>query len=118
LKSDPVAIKAVKTGDRKKDKALQPAEKPAPMVLEDASNVQTQPVSSKAAKSVESVPAPLKLRLKAIGPDGKTAVFGGPGVPSPIPVKVGQSLPNGDTVVSIDLGAGKVKTTKQEFSIE
>lgn len=56
--------------------------------------------------------------LVAITPDGRFAVFTNPSTRLPQQFKVGDQLPTGDAVRSIDFKEGKVITTAKEYSLD
>lgn len=56
--------------------------------------------------------------LIAITPDGKLAVFTNPKTRLPQQFKIGDQLPGGDIVRSIDAKAGKVVSSSKEYSFE
>ena len=56
--------------------------------------------------------------LVAITPDGKIAVFTNPHTRMPEQFKVGDKLPTGDTVKTIDAQSGKVVTSSKEYGLE
>ena len=56
--------------------------------------------------------------LVAVTPDGKFALFSNPTTRMPEQFKVGNRLPTGDTIRSIDVKSGKVVTTAKEYELE
>lgn len=56
--------------------------------------------------------------LIAITPDGKVAVFTNPKTKLPQQFKIGEQLPGGDTIRSIDAKEGKVVTSMKEYSLD
>jgi hypothetical protein len=56
--------------------------------------------------------------LVAVTPDGKFALFSNPTTRMPEQFKVGDRLPKGDTIRSIDVKSGKVVTTAKEYELE
>lgn len=63
-------------------------------------------------------PAARGTGLVAITPDGKSAVFTNPKTRLPEQFKVGDQLPNGETVRSVDYKEGRVLTSSKEYSLE
>jgi hypothetical protein len=56
--------------------------------------------------------------LLAITPDGKFAVFTDPATRLPKQFKIGDKLPSGDTIKSIDVKQGKVLAGAKEYTLE
>jgi hypothetical protein len=56
--------------------------------------------------------------LVAITPDGKIALFTNPKTRLPERFKVGDKLPSGETLKSIDTSSGKVVTDSKEYVLE
>ncbi len=56
--------------------------------------------------------------LVAVTPDGKFALFSNTTTRMPEQFKVGDRLPTGDTIRSIDVKSGKVVTTAKEYELE
>ena len=54
----------------------------------------------------------------AITPDGKIALFTNPKTRLPERFKVGDKLPSGETLKSIDTSSGKVVTDSKEYVLE
>jgi hypothetical protein len=63
-------------------------------------------------------PAVRGVGLVAITPDGKSAVFTNPKTRLPEQFKVGDQLPSGETVRSVDYKEGKVVTSSKEYSLD
>lgn len=78
-----------------------------------ASNT-TVPVKADQAKP----PVVRGVGLVAITPDGKSAVFTNPKTRLPEQFKVGDQLPSGETVRSVDYKEGKVVTSSKEYSLD
>jgi hypothetical protein len=73
------------------------------------------------AGAVASPAKPTLLRGKgliAITPDGKVAVFTNPTTKLPQQFKIGEHLTGGDTILSIDVKAGKVISSSKEYSLD
>jgi len=88
-----------------------------------------QPASKAPAPTTAMVPAaapaaavkptqPRGMGLLAIAPDGKSAAFTNPKTRLPEQFKVGDHLPNGETVRSIELKDGRVVTNAKEYGLE
>jgi hypothetical protein len=89
---------------------------PAPTVPAQAA----VPVNQ-SAPAVPPAPKPPIERgtgLIAITPDGKVAVFTNPKTKLPQQFKIGEQLPGGDTIRSIDAKEGKVVTSMKEYSLD
>ena len=56
--------------------------------------------------------------LVALTPDGKAALFTNPSTRLPEKFGVGEKLPSGEMIKSIDVGAGVVKTDMREYHLE
>jgi hypothetical protein len=69
-------------------------------------------------RASSTAPAARTAGLVAITPDGKMAVFTNPATKLPQPFKVGDRLPSGETLRSIDAKEGKVVTTSKDYSLE
>lgn len=110
--------------------AAAPAAAPAP--TKPSTGPATAPVAAGVAKlapahPAASAPAPVPTEkpaaehgtgLIAITPDGKLAVFTNPKTRLPQQFKIGDQLPGGDIVRSIDAKAGKVVSSSKEYSFE
>lgn len=90
---------------------------PAPAANKPAAN---NPVAVAAPKPENTTrpPAARGTGLVAITPDGKSAVFTNPKTRLPEQFKVGDQLPNGETVRSVDYKEGRVLTSSKEYSLE
>lgn len=78
-----------------------------------------QPVKDVSARRGGAAASPQPtVGLIAITPDGKTAVFTNPTTKLPQPFKIGEQLPSGETIRSIDTKAGKVATSAKEYSLD
>lgn len=98
-----------------------PAAAPAPAQLSTAQPApQAVAAQVAAARPVSPPPArgPSGHGLVTITPDGKIAVFTNPKTRLPEQFKVGDTLPNGETVRSIDAKEGRVATSSKEYSLE
>jgi len=116
-------------------------DKPAAVVLDEVATSQvlkgapaaplakTASTQSPAARppvqaNVQPTPSPVAAStprasgLVAIGPDGKVAVFTNPTTRMPEQFKVGDRLPSGETLKSIDAASGRVVTTAKEYGLE
>jgi hypothetical protein len=72
-----------------------------------------------AAPAAAAKPAqPRGMGLLAIAPDGKSAAFTNPKTRLPEQFKIGDQLPSGETVRSIDLKGGRVVTNAKEYGLE
>jgi hypothetical protein len=95
----------------------------APAVVLDDSSLR-QPAVPAANKQTSAQLAPLQSPpvrgsgLVAITPDGKAAVFTNPKSRLPEQFKVGDRLPSGETVRSIDAKQGRVTTSAKEYGLE
>jgi len=92
---------------------------PTGMIL-DAENAKG---ASSESSSKEPAKEPPKVRsggsgLVAITPDGKIALFTNPKTRLPERFKVGDKLPSGETLKSIDTSSGKVVTDSKEYVLE
>jgi hypothetical protein len=75
------------------------------------------------ATAADAKPAPAQQAnpgrgLLAITPDGKFAVFTDPATRLPKQFKIGDKLPSGDTIKSIDVKQGKVLAGAKEYTLE
>ncbi len=80
-------------------------------------------VKAAPAAAVDSKPASVQQNAKgkgliAITPDGKFAVFTDTATRLPKQFKIGDKLPSGDTIRSIDVKQGKVFAGAMEYSLE
>lgn len=91
--------------------ARQPQRAPSPRFAQPVKDV---PVGASGAVARPQSSA----GLIAITPDGKTAVFTNPTTKLPQPFKIGEQLPSGETIRSIDANAGKVATSAKEYSLD
>lgn len=76
------------------------------------------PVATLKPEVTAKPPAARGTGLVAITPDGKSAVFTNPKTRLPEQFKVGDQLPNGETVRSVDYKEGRVLTSSKEYSLE
>lgn len=67
---------------------------------------------------VDPIPTKITGGLVAMGPDGKSALFTNPRTRIPTKFVVGEKLPNGETIKSIDKANGKVVTDVKEYQLE
>lgn len=63
-------------------------------------------------------PASVPVGLVAIPPGGKSAVFTNPKTRLPEQFKVGDKLPSGETITSINAADGKVQTNRKEYNLD
>lgn len=94
------------TGDKKPDAGAESKSATAPQ----------RPAEVQPTKADTS--SPIAMGLVAIPPGGKTAVFTNPKTRLPEQFKVGDKLPNGDTVTSINATEGKVQTNRKEYNLD
>jgi hypothetical protein len=108
--------------------------KPAAVILDEAQSAggqavrQPLPAVPQKASSIpsgtpdRSTSAPSNASrgtgLVAVTPDGKVAVFTDPQTRMPAQFKVGDRLPNGETLRAIDSKTGKVTTSAKEYELE
>lgn len=88
-----------------------------------AVGAQPSKASSTAAATATAQPAPKAslergTGLVAITPDGKLAVFTNPKTRLPQQFKIGDQLPSGDTIRSIDAKEGKVVSSSKEYNLD
>lgn len=77
------------------------------------------PVAAPAGSKAPAGPAlPRGTGLVAITPDGKFAVFTNPKTRMPEQFRVGEQLPNGETLKSIDQNEGRVVTGAKEYTLD
>ncbi|WP_186510838.1 hypothetical protein [Caenimonas sedimenti] len=77
------------------------------------------PSSAAAPKAEVRSPAPTRGQgLIAITPDGKFAVFTNPKSRMPEQFKVGDQLPTGENIRSIDVKDGKVVSSTKEYQLD
>lgn len=97
--------------------AAQAASSPASQALAQA----FPPPPSKAASGAAPIaqkPTERGTGLIAITPDAKVAVFTNPKTRLPQQFKVGDQLPGGDTIRSIDAKEGRVVSTSKEYTLD
>lgn len=70
------------------------------------------PVEKPVSKSVTT------MRLVALTPDGKSAIFADPTTRLPTQFKIGQRLPNGETLVGVSVTTGKATTSSKEYTLD
>ncbi len=109
-------------------KQKEPEPRPAAVLLDDPSPVARSAAAARPAASGSSVAVrapesakptvPRGRGLVTITPDGKLAVFTNPKTGLPEQFKVGDSLPTGETVRTIDYKEGKVVTSAKEYSLD
>lgn len=109
-------------------KQKEPEPRPAAVLLDDPSPAARSPAAARPAASGSSVAVrapesakptvPRGRGLVTITPDGKLAVFTNPKTGLPEQFKVGDSLPTGETVRTIDYKEGKVVTSAKEYSLD
>lgn len=87
---------------------------PAPQVV----SKETPAAKTDAPAKALPAAAPRGTGLVAITPDGKSAVFTNPKTRLPEQFKVGDLLPGGDTIRSIDNNSGKVLTSSKEYHLD
>jgi hypothetical protein len=93
----------------------------APAVVLDEGSKQTPnlPAATRAASAPQQPAAgPRPVALVAITPDGKAAVFANPSTRLPEQFRLGDRLPSGETIRSIDPKLGKVMTSSREYGLE
>jgi hypothetical protein len=113
-----------------KDQPAEQQQKPPAVVLDEVAPQRPAPaphVASKPSPPAVKTDAPAKAPvaavprgtgLVAITPDGKSAVFTNPKTRLPEQFKVGDQLPGGETIRSIDNNSGKVLTSSKEYHLD
>ncbi|QHE78550.1 hypothetical protein [Hydrogenophaga sp. PBL-H3] len=98
------------------------AAKPEATAAATVAKPATSPAVPQVAATAPAVPAPPALKpsagLVAITPDGKAALFTNPSTRLPQQFKVGDKLPSGETIKSIDASNGKVTTATKEYGLD
>ncbi len=85
--------------------------------------LQVSAIATQKAASADRETGPVRASsrgagLVAVTPDGKFALFSNPTTRMPEQFKVGDRLPTGDTIRSIDVKSGKVVTSAKEYELE
>lgn len=95
-------------------------DKASAVVLDEGPKQTVHPVAATRAASAPQQPAPgaRPTALIAITPDGKAAVFANPSTRLPEQFRLGDRLPSGETIRSIDPKLGKVMTSSREYGLE
>ena len=85
-----------------------------------AAKAQTTPVAqvNTGKPAVKDSPKNPNAGLVALTPDGKSAVFANPTTRLPEKFGIGEKLPSGETLRSIDANTGTVKTDAREYRLE
>jgi hypothetical protein len=91
---------------------------PSPQTVAKAPAPTPAPVPGLAPAAAAKPAQPRGIGLLAIAPDGKSAAFTNPKTRLPEQFKIGDQLPNGETVRSIDLKGGRVVTNAKEYGLE
>lgn len=113
----------------KQESAQDEKPKVAAMVLDESTS---SVAASRAAAQAPIQPAPARQqsallaaasnaigqKLIVIAPDGKTAIFSNPKTRYPEQYRIGDRLPNGDVLKSINAASGKVITTEMEYRLD
>jgi len=121
-----------RTAEKPPGKKEQPAnqqQKPPAVVLDEVAPQRPAPAPQIVAKATPAAKpdapakappaaAPRGTGLVAITPDGKSAVFTNPKTRLPEQFKVGDLLPGGETIRSIDNNSGKVLTSSKEYHLD
>lgn len=113
------AVKAVIMDDAPAPKANPTTAPKAPAAAAQTSAKPAAPAVVPVATPTAAKPAQARgIGLLAIAPDGKSAAFTNPKTRLPEQFKIGDQLPNGETVRSIDLKEGRVVTNTKEYGLE
>jgi len=114
--------------DEGPDLNQKPASKPATAARPDTTagtavaKPATSPTAAQVAAAAPAVATTPALKpsagLVAITPDGKAALFTNPSTRLPQQFKVGDKLPSGETIKSIDATNGKVTTATKEYGLD
>jgi hypothetical protein len=116
---DAVAAKDVKGGTEAPKAKEEP--KPSAMILDEQNPVKdakTAPKPDLVAKPEAMPDAKVGSGLVALTPDGKYALFTNPKTRLPEKFAVGDKLPSGEVLKSIDKNAGKATTDSKEYRLE
>lgn len=114
------AVKAVIMDDAPAPKASPTPAPKAPAAAQTSAKA-AAPAPAVVPVAAPTAPKPTQPRgigLLAIAPDGKSAAFTNPKTRLPEQFKIGDQLPNGETVRSIDLKEGRVVTNTKEYGLE
>lgn len=91
---------------------------PAAVAVAKPAATTSNPAVAAKPDQANKPPAARGSGLVAITPDGKSGVFTNPKTRLPEQFKVGDQLPNGETVRSVDYKEGRVVTSSKEYSLE
>lgn len=91
---------------------------PAAVAVAKPAATTSNPAVAAKPDQANKPPAARGSGLVAITPDGKSGVFTNPKTRLPEQFKVGDQLPNGETVRSVDYKEGRVVTSSKEYTLE